>query len=99
MQDATFIQAQALKITLAELNVIKVNLATAAGLISFASLKACAQTVIVLTKRTLPVSPPAALTTALADVESFLLAQAVIAIDDQIDAAQNSFSALQDPES
>lgn len=85
MQDVTFIQAQALKTTLAELLKIKADLSNAAT-----------QSVIMLVKRKLPPSPPAALTEALASVESFLLAQAVTAIQDQIDASQTSFDELQD---
>lgn len=99
MLDETFIQAQALRITLDELNAIKTDLATSDGLTSFTDLINCPQSVIMLTKSKLPRTPPAALTTALAAVESFLLAQAITAIDDQIDAAQTSFDELQDPES
>lgn len=99
MLDETFVQAAALKVTLAELTNIKTDLATADGLTSFNDLKGCAQLVIQLTKRKLPATPPAALTTALAAVESYLLAQAVTAIEDQIGAAQLSFDELHDPES
>lgn len=88
MLDSTFNTAQGLKTTLDYLNVIKTELANADT-----------QKVIVLKKRPQPAAPPAALTTSLADMESFLLAQAVAEVQSQIDSLQAQFDALQDPTS
>jgi len=88
MLNTTFITATGLKTTLDYLNVIKAELALPDT-----------QKVIVLKKRPQPSAPPAALTTSLADMESFLLAQAVAEVQSQIDALQDEFDALQDPES
>lgn len=85
MQDTTFITAQGLKTALVFLNAIKTELDTPAT-----------QKVVFLKARSLPTSPPAALTTALDTVEDFLVAQAVTAIQDQIDALNDSFAELQD---
>lgn len=85
MQDLTFLQAQNLKTSLTYLNQIKAELAVPET-----------QPVIILKKRVMPAAPPAALTDALGAVEGFLLAQAVTAIQDQIDALQLSFDNLQD---
>lgn len=81
MQDATYLQAVQYKEQLVYLNSLKAELAVPAT-----------QKVIVLSART----HPASLNTVLADVESFLLSQAVTAIQDQIDGVQVSFDALQD---
>lgn len=88
MLDTTFITAQGLKTTLTWLNQIKDELENPDT-----------QNVIVVKKRTKPSAPPAALTTSAADIESFLLAQAVTEVDSQIAALQAEFDALKDPES
>jgi len=85
MEDATFIQAAALKTSINYLSGIKAEMT-----------EPITQNVIYLKKR-LPPASPASLTEALNDVEDFLLAQAVIAIDDQIAALQTAFDDLQDP--
>jgi len=85
MQDTTYTQAVNLKTTLNYLNALKAELSDAAT-----------QKVIVLKSRPQPAAPPAALTTSLAAMESFLLAQAVTEVQDQIDTLQAQFDALQD---
>jgi hypothetical protein len=83
MLDTTYIQAAGLKASINYLSGIKAEMTAPTT-----------QNVIYLKRRTLPPAPPAALTEALEEVETFLLAQAVVAIDDQIAALQLSFDNL-----
>lgn len=83
MTQETYLEARDLQVALAYLKQVKAELETPAT-----------QNVIVLKKRQQPTAPPAQLTTALNSVESFLLAQAVTAIDDQIDALETTFANL-----
>ena len=83
MTQSTFVSAKDLQVSLEFLNGIKLELQTAAT-----------QVAIFLVKRKLPEAPPAALTDALAAVESFLVAQAVTAIQDQINSQDANFAAL-----
>lgn len=85
MQDATFITAQGLKTALTFLNNIKTELENPST-----------QKVVFLKSRSLPSSPTDTLSTTLNTVESFLVAQAVTAINDQINALNDAFTELQD---
>ena len=85
MNDTTYIAARGLKAALTFLNNISTELASPAT-----------QKVINLKSRSMPDSPTPALTDSLNGVETFLVAQAATAIQDQIDSLQASFDSLKD---